>query len=71
MRKPISARKIKCKACNDWREDIYYTLQDGPFCTDCLKKRYPELFKRPALPRNADNRVSLKSKVASRMFAGK
>ena len=51
----ISTRKIKCKGCNYWREDIYYTVKGGPFCTDCLKKKYPELFK--MMERRASKRI--------------
>ncbi len=43
VRNPVT--RAKCRGCNHWKEDVYYTLQDGPFCTDCLKKKYPDLYK--------------------------
>jgi formylmethanofuran dehydrogenase subunit E len=50
MKTTTSPKKIKCNGCNDWREDIYYTLQDGPLCTDCLKKKYREFFRKESEP---------------------
>jgi hypothetical protein len=46
METPTPVRKIKCKGCNSWKENVYYILQDGPFCTDCLKKKYREFFEK-------------------------
>ncbi len=67
MKMPISIRKIKCKGCNYWREHIYYTLQDGPFCTDCLEKKYPELFRKQLVHENTSNVMSLKHNATSEM----
>lgn len=38
------AQAIKCKACNSSKPNVYYLLDDGPICSDCLKKSYAGLF---------------------------
>jgi hypothetical protein len=42
-------RKIKCKGCNSWREDVYYTFQGGDLCTDCLRRKYQDFFDKNTL----------------------
>ncbi len=46
MKMPVPVRKIKCKGCDSWTPNVYYILQDGPFCTECFKKKYRGFFEK-------------------------
>ncbi len=55
MERPNRIRRIKCNGCNSWREDVYYTFQEGDLCTDCLQEKYANLFEEEESPKAATN----------------